>query len=89
MKKPILKVVPLVEKSHDNKTWSARQALEDLLKDDIVDRIDHLICIFVYKPKDTNGKCVRVGKQLAGVSRTEEIAYLHVALQEAMEDFKT
>jgi hypothetical protein len=81
-----LKVVPLIEKSDDNKTWSARQALEDLLSQEEIDSTKHLLVVYVHEL--SNGE-LKLGRLRAGVTRSEEITYLSLALHDEIGDMRT
>lgn len=80
-----LKVVPLIEKSNDNKTWSARQALEDLLKRPEIDKTKHLLVIYLHELPSGD---MKMGRLRAGVTRAQEITYLSIALHDEIEDMR-
>lgn len=80
-----LKVVPLIDKSENNAHWSARQALEELLADPAIDKTKHLLVIYLHELPNGDLKFARLR---AGVKRTEEIAYLSMALHNQIEDMK-
>lgn len=80
------KVTHIITKTHDNKDWTPRQAIEDLASDPILDRVDKLVCIMLVK-KDNGAWSLSF--QLAGVSRLEELGVLQLALNNAITDMKS